>query len=124
MAIPKLAKTSAAPLSGSQRLMSPLAFAKMNLGKGVEITALFTGRGGGNLLQNQKKLAAFKVGEFEGQKVRQGHLTNTVFKVRTAGPDDRQVDRIIVRVGVGQPNDTVKYKYVDLGPMAKGGPNV
>jgi len=109
---------------GGGRVMGPVQFAKANLASGHEITTLFTSRGSKDLLKNPAALEKLKVGEFDGAKVRGATLTNTVYKVKVAGPDDRPVSNIIVKVAVPQPNDTVKYKFVNLGPFAEPAPNV
>lgn len=109
------------------RLMSPTAFAQENLAAGKEIKTLVAGgRGWGNgkdLIKNPTELAKYKVGEFEGAATRSGHHMNNVYKIRVAGPDDKPIDRIVVRVPVTQPNDTLKYKFVDVGHLSPGGPN-
>lgn len=107
------------------RLMSPVAFAQANLAKGVEVTQLLTGRGGIDLLRNPQELAKYKVGEFKGERIRGGQLTNIVYAVLLPGANDvRTEQHIIVRIAFVQPNDVVSYKYVDVGVMAKGGPNI
>lgn len=110
--------------SGTESKVSPVAFAQANLATGVEVTQLMTGRGGIDLLKNKQKLAEYKVGEFKGDKIRGGQLTNTVYKVPLPGADDRPEQHIIVRVAFVKPNDTIGYKYVDVGAMATGGPNI
>ena len=91
-----------------------------------QITALFVGNriSTRDLLKNPAELARTQIGEFDGAKTRGGTLKNLVYKVRVPGPDDRPMDLIIVGVAVLQPNDTVKYKYMDLGPMAQAAANV
>jgi hypothetical protein len=104
----------------SARIMSPVAFAQANLASGVEVTQLMTGRGGIDLLKNPHALAKYKVGEFKGEESRGGRLTNTVYKVPLPGADDAPEQHIIVRVAFAQSNDTVGYKYVDVGVMDEG----
>lgn len=117
---------AAGAAGGGGRLMSPTAFAQANVAKGRTITSLIVGNRGSaqDLLKNPALLAKHKVGEFAGSATLGGRLTNTVYRVRVPGPDDRPVERIIVRVGVVQPNDAIKWKFVDVGSMAKGGPRV
>ena len=122
----KVTITQTAAAGGGGRLMSPTAFAQANLAKGRPITSLIVGNRGSaqDLLKNPALLAKHQVGEFAGSPTLGGRLTNTVYRVRVPGPDDRPVERIIVRVGVVQPNDAIKWKFVDVGSMANRSPRV
>ncbi len=90
-------------------------FAKQNFSKGEVVTSIIPGRGAKDLLNPPTRLDEYKVGEFKGAPMRGGFLTNEVFKVPMAGPDDRPVDMVYVREPVLQPNDGIKYRYLSLG---------